>query len=199
MKGFLVFPIIFFLLFCPPNFADFQNGLKAFRNQDYETALDEWKPLAKRGDVQAQHYLGSMYKEGKGVIQDYETAIDWYTLAAEQGYTNAQRSLGDILSIEFSAWLDIKAAIKWYTLAAEQGDVWALVGLGDLYTGLYLELYDKPDRLPRAHMWFNLAVSQGNIIAEYRRDELQKTMTSVQIVEAQKLARECVSKNLKGC
>jgi TPR repeat protein len=51
----------------------------------------------------------------------------------------------------------------------------------------------------RAHMWLNIAASQGNEMAMENRDIVAKAMTSSQIAEAQKLARECVVKNYKGC
>jgi uncharacterized protein len=41
-----------------------------------------------------------------------------------------------------------------------------------------------------AHMWFNLAGSQGNESARTNRDIIARKMTSHQIAEAQRLARE---------
>lgn len=49
------------------------------------------------------------------------------------------------------------------------------------------------------HMWFNAAVSNGYSDARKKRDFITKAMTAAQIAEAQKLARECVHKNYKGC
>ena len=42
----------------------------------------------------AQYNLGSMYYNGRGVLQDYEEAVFWYRLSAEQGDAYAQRNLG---------------------------------------------------------------------------------------------------------
>jgi hypothetical protein len=50
-----------------------------------------------------------------------------------------------------------------------------------------------------AHMWFNIAASSGDTDAVKKRDIIAKRMTSAQIAEAQKLARECVRKNYEGC
>jgi TPR repeat protein len=41
-----------------------------------------------------------------------------------------------------------------------------------------------------AYMWFNLAAAQGQKGAKSARDEIAKRMTSEQVEEAQKLARE---------
>jgi hypothetical protein len=48
-------------------------------------------------------------------------------------------------------------------------------------------------------MWFNIAASSGDTDAVKKRDIIAKRMTSAQIAEAQKLARECVRKNYEGC
>ncbi|MDP6725495.1 MAG: hypothetical protein QF536_09930, partial [Arenicellales bacterium] len=50
-----------------------------------------------------------------------------------------------------------------------------------------------------AHMWFKIAASSGHKDASKNRDIVSKRMTSSQLETAQRLARECVSKNYKGC
>jgi uncharacterized protein len=50
-----------------------------------------------------------------------------------------------------------------------------------------------------AHMWLNIAASSGNKVAVKNRDIVAGEMTPAQIAEAQKLARECVRKEYKGC
>ena len=44
--------------------------------------------------------------------------------------------------------------------------------------------------LVTAHMWFNLAAMQGNMEARSYRAELSREMTSEEIADAQRLARE---------
>jgi TPR repeat protein len=48
---------------------------------------------ADQGNASAQHLLGLMYAQGKGVSQNYWEAAKWYRKAVEQGYTEAQNSL----------------------------------------------------------------------------------------------------------
>jgi TPR repeat protein len=48
--------------------ADFQDGLNAYDKQDYDAAFEEWQPLAKQGNADAQNNLGTMYANGKGVV-----------------------------------------------------------------------------------------------------------------------------------
>ena len=50
-----------------------------------------------------------------------------------------------------------------------------------------------------AHMWWNIAASNGDDGAMKNRDIVAKRLTTEQLAEAQKLARECVRKKYKGC
>tara|TARA_B100001175_G_C18907769_1_gene356396 strand:- start:11 stop:286 length:276 start_codon:yes stop_codon:yes gene_type:complete len=50
-----------------------------------------------------------------------------------------------------------------------------------------------------SHMWLNTAAYEGHKNAKKNRDIIAKEMTPAQIAEAQKLARECVAKDYKGC
>ena len=107
--------------------ADFQKGVAAYDSGDFATALREWRPLAEKGDADAQFNLGVMYSKGQGVPQDYKTAVKWYTLAAEQGVASAQTNLGHIYDKGQGVPQDYKTALKWFTLAAEQGHTHAPV------------------------------------------------------------------------
>lgn len=48
-----------------------EDGDKAVRYGDYTTALRLWRPLAERGDAEAQFRLGSLYELGESGMQDY--------------------------------------------------------------------------------------------------------------------------------
>ena len=50
-----------------------------------------------------------------------------------------------------------------------------------------------------AHMWFNIAASNGGTSALKNRDIIAKRMTAADISKAQGLARACVAKKYKGC
>ena len=77
---------------------DLQDGLDAYKRQDYKTAHRLWLPLAEQGNATAQNNLGNMYSEGKGVPQDYKEAVKWLRLSAEQGNAVAQYHLGIMYS-----------------------------------------------------------------------------------------------------
>ena len=175
--------------------ADYNKGLTAYYSGDYATALREWKPLAEQGDASAQYNLGVMYDKGDGFVQDYKTAVKWYTLAAEQRHASVQNNLGVMYRKGDGVPQDYKTAVKWYTLAAEQGHASAQYNLGFMYENGYGVLRDYV----YAHMWANISASNGNENAIELRDSLAQEMTSADISAAQKLTRECVAKNYKGC
>ena len=195
MNKILLLPVIYILLFCAPVFADFAKGFDSYQNKDYATAFKEWKPLAEQGDSSAQYNLGFMYANGQGVIQDYKAAVKWYKFSAEQGDSSAQYNLGFMYANGQGVIQDYKAAVKWYKFSAEQGYASAQYNLGLMYANGQGVIQDYT----RAHMWWNIAASQGQEEAMGNRDKVAKEMTSLQIADAQKLARECVAKNYKGC
>ena len=175
--------------------ADIQKGLTAAQRGDFATALREWTPLAKQGNAYAQYNLGQMYRQGKGVPQDDKTAVKWYRLAAEQGNASAQTVLGAMYNEGQGVTQNYKTAVKWFRLAAEQGLAIAQFSLGYMYDNGNGVIRDYV----RAHMWFNIAALSGYKDAVKKRDIVAKRMTTLQIVTAQKLARECVRKKYKGC
>ena len=68
--------------------------MDAYNPKYYETALNEWRPLAEQGNADAQFYLGLMYQRGYGVPQDNQQARHWWEKAAAQGLVDAQFNLG---------------------------------------------------------------------------------------------------------
>ena len=90
---------------------------------------------------------------------------------------------------------DDKEAVRWYTLAAEQEHAKAQYNLGVMYAFGNGVMKDYV----YAHIWGNIASMNGNDLGALLRDDFAEKMTSSQIEEAQRLARECIKKNYKGC
>jgi TPR repeat protein len=61
----------------------------ALKKRDYATALRLIRPLAERGDANAQYNLGVLYDNGLGVPQDKVRAYMWFNLSAAQGREGA--------------------------------------------------------------------------------------------------------------
>ena len=81
---------------------------------------------------------------------------------------------------------DYPQAARWYRRAADQGLAEAQFALGTMYeNGLGV-----PQDYVLAHMWLNLSAAQGIKAAALTRDDLAERMTTAQIADAQKLARE---------
>jgi len=117
-------------------------------------------------------------------IADDET--DMLRLAAEQGRAYAQYNLGVMYNNGTGVPQDYAEAMRWYRLAAEQGDADAQGNLGVMYdTGTGV-----PQDYVAAHMWFNLSAAQGDASGSKNRNRMANKMTSAQIAEAQRLARD---------
>ena len=68
----------------------------AIRTQDFAKAASILKPLAKKGDKQAQYQLAVLYRNGQGAKKDPDKAFLWMKRSANQGYKRAQYSLGTL-------------------------------------------------------------------------------------------------------
>ncbi len=143
MKNKILFILLFFGYF---------NNLFAFHEDEFcktitlsknvNEGIEKWKPLAEKGDANAQYCLGLQYtfgswepdpekmkdeetiwepdpeemKDHKG----YQEAIKWFKKAAEQGYARAQYKLGGMYKRGEGVSRDDKEAVKWYKKASEQ-------------------------------------------------------------------------------
>jgi uncharacterized protein len=99
-----------------------QEGIAAYKLGNYPNAFAKLNPLAAKGDVDAQFFLGVMYFRGQGVEQDFQQSLKWYLKAAEQGDAQAQSKLGVMFGNGHGIPQDIVQAHKWYSLAALAGN-----------------------------------------------------------------------------
>jgi TPR repeat protein len=116
-------------------------------------------------------------------------------LAAAQGNVFAQYNLALKYENGQGVVQDYAEAVRLYKLAAAQGNAEAQTNLGAMYTSGQGVVQDYI----RAHMWFNLGAVKGYSTAVKNRDIVAKWMTSQQIAEAQKMARECQARDFKNC
>jgi uncharacterized protein len=113
--------------------AGLQEGYDAFSRGEYEAAIKEWRPLAERGNAEAQYNMGVLFDTGRGVPQDDNESVHWYKRAAAQGYANAQGNLGLMYNKGRGVPQDRHEGLRWYHLAAEQGNSLAQFNIGQLY------------------------------------------------------------------
>ena len=105
-----------------------------------------------------------------------------------------------INSLKKSMWEASKSqsyekAASLYLAAAENGLVESQVNLGVVFVKGEISVQNYI----QAHMWFNIAASQGNIAARDYRDNIAKQMVPQDISTAQQLAQSCVLQNYIGC
>lgn len=175
----------------------FTEFLAAWDRGDYPAAFRLVLPLAQNGSRDAQALVGAGYSEGKGVGQDHAKAAKWWLKAAEQGHANAQVSLGAAYQQSKGVPQDYVEAAKWYRKAADQGNAKGQLNLGEMYrVGAGV-----PQNYVEAHKWFELAAIYNSTArpedrnsAAASRNLVAAEMTSQQIAEAQKLAREWTAK-----
>jgi hypothetical protein len=163
-----------------------EDAVAARNRGDYATALRLFRPLADQGVANAQHNLGVMYRDGRGVPQNYSEAVRWFRLAADRGLVDSQFNLGLMYDKGQGVPQNDVEALRWYRKAADQGHARAQSNLGVMYA----DARGVPQDYVRAYKWFNLSAAQGNQNAVKGRDIVSQHMTPAQIAEAQKLARE---------
>ena len=136
-----------------------------------------------------------MYQNGEGVLKDHADAVKWYRTAANQGFSETQYSLGVIYTNGEGVPEDYAEAVKWYRLAAKQGEVKAQHNLALMYHNGF----GVPQDDLWAHMWLTIASGQGDKSSDEVRGIIAESMTSADISEAQKMARECLNSKYQNC
>ncbi|MBF0177459.1 MAG: sel1 repeat family protein [Magnetococcales bacterium] len=146
--------------------------------------------LAEEGNPKAQHNLGALYMQGRGVEQDFKEAAKWLLLAAEQGDHLSQHNLGILNLRGLGTPVDHTAAFGWFSRAAVQGNPRSLFNLG----GMLLEGLGVEQDLEQAYMWFCLAAEESPAAArqetETVRDHVADLLSPEQIERAHASARQ---------
>lgn len=139
----------------PPSVAapSVRSGIEAWQAGNYLLAIGNWRPLADRGDADAQYNLAQAYFLGRGVPENANLAEQWYERAARQGHQEAQANYGLLLFQNGRR----QEAMPWIQRAADRGDPRAQYVLG---TALFNGDLIAPD-LPRAYALMSRAAAAG--------------------------------------
>ncbi|TFI56651.1 hypothetical protein E2493_19060 [Sphingomonas parva] len=166
--------------------ASVQAGINAWQAGDYAGAVRTWRPVADRGNADAQFNLGQAYRLGRGVPADLRTAQSWFEKAAQQGHAQAQANLGLILHQNGER----QRAMPWIRKAADAGDPRAQYVLGtELFNG---DLLQKD--WPRAYALMQLAAGQGMPFAVSNLQQMDKLIPLAQRQQGLALSREMQGK-----
>jgi TPR repeat protein len=161
--------------------------------KDLDEALKWYFLSSSVGKVESAYSIGKIYQSD--IKQDYQTAIKWFKIAAEKGHTRAKYELGYMFYDGLGVEKNYKTAASWYQLAAEVGSVDSQFNLAIMH--YHGQGVIKSNVL--SYMWFDILSKTGDENAKERKKFVAQQMTQKQIAEAQKLARECVAKDYKGC
>src|SRR6266480_1853344 len=138
---------------------------------------------------------GDAAAEAEGAFQkgDYAKALKLARPLADEGNPRAEAVVGLAYYRGRGVPHDDAEAARWYRRAAERGDAPAQYNLGLAYARGEGVAQD----VVAAHMWFNLAAARfpatdtrNRAAAVKNRDTVAGEMTSTQLAEAQKRARE---------
>lgn len=138
------------------------DAVRAAQQGQHEVAARILKPLADKGNPQAQLQLGMLYYNGRGVKENEKLAVELLTKSANQGNVEAMLQLGNAFTfgnetVKLVADPDVEAA-RWYFKAASAGNADAQYTLGLLFmAGKGVERNDK-----EATAWMQKAAKQGH-------------------------------------
>jgi len=162
MKRLILVFISVVLMSLPVHADDLQDGIDAGMRGDYKTALEKLKPLADKGNAEAQRSMGLMYYRGEGVRKNYREALKWSTKSAQQGNAKAQTTLGTMYLQGHGVKKNYIEAIKWFELAAKQNLSMAQAKLGMMYA----DGNGVPKNQTLAVKWLKLAAEQGDSMGQ---------------------------------
>jgi uncharacterized protein len=171
---------------------DYKEAAKWYRmaaEQEHTSIRQEIQNSIVLYHAKAQYRLGLMYLSGKGVLKNYDELYKWIRMSAENGYASAQSRLGTMYYFGSASQGNYKEAFKWCRMAAEQGDTEAQYYLGVMYydgKGIIVDYVE-------AYRWILLAGKNGKNV-DRLKSLLQNQMTTAQITEAQRLAKNFVAR-----
>ncbi len=170
--------------------AGFDEGLAAYKNRDYAAALAEFRPAAEAGDPRAQHMLGFLYAQGRGVEKDIAKTLEWWRLSAGQGHPPAQFTLGSLSRTGMGVEEDKKKAAEWIGRAADAGYADAQY----LY-GVMLAQGDGVGRdLAAAYMWLDMAAAQKGLEAGAYWGAIESFLSPAERREAERQKKRWLDK-----
>jgi TPR repeat protein len=186
--------------------ANYEIGLNAYKQGQYDVATDIWSRFAVAGDVRSMKALGDVYsgavlEDAKGAKIPLETgrkidnveALRWYTLAAYHRFNEgfqmptAEERNAQILAeerlpeIRFRmSTADVQKAEKLVSDTFERGSPYDLYTLGDMYrrgTGV-------AKNNTKALTMYQLAKARGVGAASIAYEELEPLMTKKEVDSA---------------
>jgi TPR repeat protein len=147
-------------------------GIAAWQHSDYESAAKIWRPLAEKGDADAQFNLAQAYRLGRGVPINLAAAQSWLKRAAYQGHVDAETTLGLLMFQNGNRTL----GVYWLKRAAAKNDPRAMLVYG---TALYNGDGVKPD-VALGYSYVSRAAAQGLAPAKDTLAQMEESLSPEQ-------------------
>jgi hypothetical protein len=160
-------------------------GIEAWQRADYSGAVAIWRPLAEKGDADAQFNLGQAYRLGRGVPTNLAAAKTWFERAANQGHVDAETTLGLLLFQNN----DQAGGLKWLKKASDKGEPRAM-----LVYGTALVNGDSVSQDPvLGYAYVSRAAAQGLGPAKETLDQLDRLLPAADRKRGAEMARQLAS------
>ena len=112
--------------------SDYEQGVTAYQNSDYEQARKYWERATADGNMSAAYNLGIILSRGLGGTADPERAVSLFRVAADAGIAVAQHNLALAYYAGNGVEKNNAQASIWWERAARHGHVQAQYNLGAL-------------------------------------------------------------------
>ena len=163
--------------------ADYEDGVNAAFDGDFDTAYLEFSAAAQDGLDLAQYNLGILYFTGQGVAQNLEQALRWTESAANQGHVNAQFNLGSLYLEGQGTRQNNVLGIDWFTRAAHSGHPSAAFALA--------KMYQQGDPIPKdliqAYAWAAKAENNDHDEGTTLKEEIENELNPSEVSQARRL------------
>lgn len=167
-------------------------ALEAFSKGDNDEALRIFLPRANSGDSVSQFYAGFIYQYAK---KNYPEAVRFYKMSAAKGDADSVFQLGSMNEHGQGFDVNLGSAVNYYRIAAKKGSANGQAALARMY----LDGRGVPQDYMLAYMWANIGAGAGSKEATNLRELASRELGGGKILEAQRMARECIARNFSGC
>lgn len=112
--------------FTPPKddkgYPEYLQGVSAYAQKRYYSAIDWYKEAAKQGSDSAMFNLANMYYKGEGTAKNDSMAMYWYRKAADMGVNEAMYGVAMLYYNGEGVPRDVTKAVEWLQKAAAKGN-----------------------------------------------------------------------------
>ncbi len=166
--------------------------------KDETVALSWFRLAAEQKDARALYWLGRFSELGLGgVPQDNLQALDFYKKSGEGGYPDGLAAVGRLYASGKGVTADGREAIRWLQRGVAAGSPMAYLGLANVYEFGRGGVARNP---ALAHAWYQVMPAHALAVtvktASEGKERLAKTMSTQELVEADKLAKTLVAQTV---